>query len=234
MKTGTKASLPANLPEGPPSAPAQGDLAQAWRDVRADSDIQFSEVEIPQEAPDPPPDWLVDFLEWLSDALAPVGRALVASWPVLQWVLLALAIALVGYILWRMFGPDLASRRSRRGAVNEWVPDQNAALALLEEADRLAAEGRFDEATHLLLKRSVGQIAEARPDLVEPSTTAREIAAQPALPAGARTAFGVIADRVERSLFALRRLSADDWQVARAAYADFALAQKSLSRTWGA
>jgi len=34
----------------------------------------------------------------------------------------------------------------------------------------------------------------------------------------------VIAERVERSLFALRRLGADDWQAARAAYADFALA----------
>jgi len=103
-----------------------------------------------------------------------------------------------------------------------------AALALLDEADRLAADGRFDEATHLLLQRSVGQIAEARPDLVEPSSTAREIAAQPALPEKARGAFAVIADRVERSLFALRRLSLEDWQAARAAYADFALAHTEL------
>ncbi len=92
-------------------------------------------------------------------------------------------------------------------------------------ADRLAAEGRFDEATHLLLQRSVGQIAAARPDLVEPATTARELAAMGALPDAARTAFGTIAGRVERSLFALRALGADDWQAARAAYADFALPQ---------
>ena len=37
-------------------------------------------------------------------------------------------------------------------------------------------------------------------------------------------AFATIAERVERSLFALRTLSADDWHAARAAYADFALA----------
>jgi len=111
-------------------------------------------------------------------------------------------------------------------AVSEpaWQPDTGAALALLEDADRLAAEGRFDEATHLLLQRSVGQIVAARPEWLHPSTTARELAVLPALPDAARRAFAVIAERVERSLFALRRLSADDWQAARAAYADFALA----------
>ena len=104
--------------------------------------------------------------------------------------------------------------------------NNGAALALLEDADRLAAEGRFDEATHLLLKRSVGQIAAARPDLLEPSSTAREIAELPALSEAARGAFALIAGRVERSLFALRRLSVDDWDAARAAYADFALAAR--------
>ena len=110
-----------------------------------------------------------------------------------------------------------------------WAPAAGDALALLEDADALAAQGRYDEATHLLLKRSVGQIAAARPDLVEPATTARELAALPSLPDGARTAFGTIATRVERSLFALRTLSADDWQAARAAYAEFALARLPAS-----
>jgi len=203
------------------------DFAQAWREMRADSDIQFAQVPRPEQ-PAPPPDWLMRFMEWLAELLAPIGRALVASWPVLQWVLLALAVALVAWIVWRLVGPDFAARRSRKGEAEAWQPDQRAALALLEEADRLAAEGRYDEATHLLLQRSVGQIAEARPDLIEPSSTAREIAAEPALPANARSAFGVIAERVERSLFALRSLTLDDWQAARAAYADFALAQRGL------
>ena len=212
------------MPEAQPVQVEASDFAQAWRELRSDSDIQFSEVDVPQTQPEAPPDWLLNFLDWLTDALAPLGRALVTGWP----VLLALAIALVGYLLWRMFGPDLQARRSRHGDVGDWVPDQQAALALLEDADHLAAEGRYDEATRLLLQRSVGQIAQARPDLVEPSSTAREIAAQPSLPANARSAFAVIADRVERSLFALRHLSEDDWQAARAAYADFALAQKGL------
>jgi len=98
-------------------------------------------------------------------------------------------------------------------------------VALLEDADRLAAQGLFAEATHLLLKRSVNHIAEARPDWLGPSITSREIAALPMLPERARSAFGAIATRVERSLFALRDLDRDDWTAARAAYADFALAE---------
>jgi hypothetical protein len=105
----------------------------------------------------------------------------------------------------------------------EWIPDRDAAVALLEDADRLAADGRFGEAAHLLLQRSVHHIAEARPDWLQPASTAREIAVLPMLPERARQAFGAISTRVERSLFALRELDAADWQAARAAYAEFAL-----------
>ena len=216
-----------------PPAGATGDhvqtWAQDWRELRGDSDIQFTDVPMPDAPPKPEtPDWLADFLRWLEHALAPLGDGMVASWPVLKWVLLALGIALVAFAAWRVFGPDLASRQGRTRSEGEWQPNQEAALALLEEADRLAGDGRYDEATHLLLQRSVAQIAQARPDLIEPSSTAREIAAQPSLPAAARSAFSTIAEQVERSLFALRRLSAEDWQVARAAYAEFALAQNGL------
>jgi hypothetical protein len=201
---------------------AAGDsLARDWAEVRADASIQFEPVQLPEDPQ--PPSWLLRLFEFLGDLLAPVGRAVVYAWPVLQWILLAAGLALLLYLIWRLVEPSIGRKRRRREQPGEeWVPDSTAALALLEEADRLAAAGRFDEATHMLLQRSVGQIAEARPDLVEPSSTAREIAAQPALSDGARHAFGTIAERVERSLFALRRLEADDWQAAREAYADFA------------
>ena len=38
-------------------------------------------------------------------------------------------------------------------------------------------------------------------------------------------AFATISERVERSLFALRSLDASDWEAARSAYANFALAR---------
>lgn len=197
--------------------------AEAWEAVRADSSIQFAPVEIPEQAPPEPPAWLKALFEWLGDLLAPLGEWLGMSWPVFRWVLLGIGIVLALILLWRLLAPAFAWRPRARIEEAEWAPDRTQAVALLEEADRLAAEGRYDEATHLLLERSVGQIAAARPELVEPSSTARELAALPALPDAAREAFAAIAERVERSLFALRSLGADDWQAARDAYADFAL-----------
>ena len=213
---------PAAAPVAAPSPAASADpgFLSDWRAVRDNPDLQFAPVQMP-EKPEPP-GWWLRFLEWLGDVLSPVARVLVSAWPWLKWVLLAMLIAAVLLFLYRLIDPSTLRRRKKVAVEEDWVPETGAALALLEEADRLAAEGRFDEATHLLLMRSVGQIAEARPDLVDPSSTAREIAAEPELGDRARGAFTVIAERVERSLFALRSLSADDWQAARAAYADFA------------
>lgn len=200
--------------------------ADAWRELRSDENIQFEPVNIP-EVPPEPPGWFENFMKWLGEILSPLGQALGASWPVLKWVLLAAAIALILYLIIRTFGPMLGIERKQpaREEVEEWRPDTDESMALLEDADRLAAQGRYDEATHLLLKRSVGQIASARPQWVEPSSTARELAALAALPDAARAAFGVIAERVERSLFALRSLERQDWEAARSAYANFALAK---------
>nr|WP_238401717.1 hypothetical protein [Altererythrobacter sp. C41] len=177
-----------------------------------------------------PPGWLMALLEALGDFFAPIGRALGMSWPVFKWVLLGIGVLLAGYLLWRLLAPLFGRPQGRAGEEPEWIPDRTEALALLEDADRLAAEGRYDEATRLLLQRSVGQIAAVRPDWVEPSSTARELASLAALPEAAREAFAAIAERVERSLFALRSLGADDWQAARAAYAEFAL-QRLPGRT---
>ena len=203
-----------------------GDAAKAWEAVRADDAIQFAPINVATEIPREP-NWLDAVFGWLGRLLEPLGQALGMSWPVFRWVLLAIAIGAVLLLLWRMLSPALGWRPKPKpeAEAEVWTPAASDALDLLEDADALAAEGRFDEATHLLLQRSVGQIAAARPDLVEPATTARELAALGALPDAARTAFGTIAGRVERSLFALRALGADDWHAARAAYAEFALAR---------
>jgi hypothetical protein len=170
---------------------------------------------------------------FLSSLFAPVGEALAAlgrliglSGTALAWTAGIVVGALLLFLLVRLLAEARLARRRRNQGDDTpgWAPQAKAAQALLQDADRLAEQGRYEEATRLLLRRSVQQIAENRPGLLEPSSTAREIAALPALPAAARGAFAVIAERVERSLFALRSLSAEDWQAARAAYADFALA----------
>lgn len=207
-------------------AGGDSDFSRDWEAVRAQAEIQFAPVELPETPP--PPGWWQRFNEWLSDLLSPVAEILVRIWPVLFWVLVALAAALALYGIVRLVAPDLVRLRKRAAVEPDWAPTEQEALALLEDADALAARGRYDEATHLLLQRSVAQIAEIHPDLVEPSSTAREIAALPALPEKARNAFAAISVRVESSLFALRQLSAEDWQAARSAYSEFALGYRSI------
>ena len=203
-------------------AEAARDFAADWRAVRGDGAIQFDELP-PAPPPDPPPEWLEALQRFLGRIFGPIVDALAALGPALKLVLVALAVAAVVYVLWRILRD--VEQREGGAAAEDWVPQREAALALLEDADRLAAEGRFDEAAHLLLQRSVGHIREARPHWLDPSTTAREIAGSPSLPQRARTAFGTISERVERSLFALRPLVRDDWLAARSAYEDFALAK---------
>lgn len=210
---------------GPVSAP------DGWRELRNNPDIQFDEFAMkPPEVREP--GWFDDAWEWLAEGLGavlgPVGEFLATNWYILKWVLLGLLVLFVLYWLAKSIGPlarvraETKAKAAAAGSEPEWKPTREESLALLEDADRLAAQGRFDEATHLLLKRSVNQIAKAKPDWVDPSSTARELAALPALSDPARSAFRTISERVERSLFALRSLDKGDWDAARAAYADFA------------
>lgn len=225
--------------QSPPASADDSETLPApdgWSELRRDGDIQFEPVVIPEPEPQEP-GWFKEFLRGLFESLgelfAPVGEALGSWWPVVQWVLLALLALFVAYLIYRLVGPIGLNPKSARDVCEapEWTPDRAESLSLLDDADRLAADGKFDEATHLLLKRSVGQIAQARPDWVEPSSTARELAALPALSDGARGAFAVICVRVERSLFALRSLDRNDWEAARTAYADFALAKIDAGAT---
>lgn len=199
-------------------ATAGQDAARDWQEVRALADIQYAPLP-PPKAPEVP--------GWV-EALGRLLRSLVEPFGAIGWALFYLLAAAIAaailYFVWRMVEPlfDRAPKPAEAGDPG-WTPDRGEALALLEDADRLAAEGRFDEATHLLLRRSVAQIAGARPDWVQTASTAREIAAIGALPEAARRAFATISTRVERSLFALRHLDAADWSAAREAYAAFAL-----------
>lgn len=195
---------------------AAADAARDWQAMRADSDIQYAPL--PPFKPPEPPAWLGSLGDWLKAVFGPLGE-------IFAYLFFALLAVIVLYLLWQLFLRLRDIRLTREAPADDWTPDRAAAVALLADADRLAAEGRFGEAVHLLLQRSVGHIADARPDWLLPASTAREIAAFPMLPERARQAFAAIATRVERSLFALRDLDAGDWTAARSAYADFALAR---------
>lgn len=225
---------PETSPPDPVTAGSSGPRVpepEGWREIRGDADIQFDEFAMaPPEVREP---GFLDEVwrsvgEFFAALFQPVGEFIGLNWSQLQWVLLGIVGLFALYWLARTIGP-LSRKKSlgESGAQTaesdpQWQPSKEESLALLEDADRLASEGRFDEATHLLLKRSVSHIAVARPEWVDPSSTARELAALPELSSPARRAFSAISQRVERSLFALRSLDRGDWEAARAAYAEFA------------
>jgi hypothetical protein len=190
--------------------------------VRRSAEIQFAPL--PPVKPPETPAWMESLQRALEAIFGPLAKGLIGAWPVIEKVLIVSAVVLALYLAWRLLGPLIGLRRRVR-VEEAWTPSREEALALLEDADRLAAEGRYGEAAHLLLQRSVGQIRAARPGTLQPASTAREIAALPQLPQAARGAFAIVVERVERSLFALRDLDAGDWTAARAAYAEFALAE---------
>ena len=226
------------------AAAAADRFAAAHAALKADSSIQFTLQ--PASPPSPPPRWLLDFFQWLSDVLEPVGRlfAWIGSFfpdifyaRILLWTVLALAAAMllwliyhrVRYGAWRLPRRRTAPPVAVETEEEAWAPDAAPVRAWLREADLLAEQGRYAEAVHHLLFRSIEDIAKRRPRLVRPALTSRELAGADAIPGPARDLFSGIARLVERSLFGGRPVDAQDWSSARTAYADF-----TLPGTWRA
>lgn len=190
--------------------------------MRATDDIQF----VPSERTKPPelPQWWQDFLNWLDGLFSPVVEGIAGIWPMVRILLLVLLAAGVLTLIWVILTPYAEQWRGRKPADQDsWQPEPDHARALLADAEALAAAGRFEQAVRLLLHRSIADIEDRRPDLLRPSSTAREIERFDRLPDAARTMFAVIAGQVERGLFAALPIDESGWQAARDAYAGFAL-----------
>lgn len=217
-------------------------FAAAHRALLDDPSVQFQLIR-PPPPPAALPAWVRTVGEWLAWLFRPVARAI--AWlgrhlpalpyaEILLWAVIALAAAFALWTAverirhgewrwprWRRHRPQASQAVDQDEPLFEAAPVR----AWLQEADALAALGRFAEAAHLLLFRSVEDLARRRPGTVRPALTARELAAAPGFPVRARTSFAGIAALVERSLFGGRPVDADDWQAARASYADMALPQ---------
>jgi hypothetical protein len=195
-----------------------GDIvALAHRRLLADHSLQFrfTTPAIPHA-----PDWLSGVLKTLK-ALGPVLR--IAFWIGLAALVLWLAVQLANVVVRRrragvqgLIGPRLGAEPS------PLRPSARRAQALLEDADRLASEQRYDEAAHVLLFRTIADLESRRPRAVRPALTSRDIAALEEIPSPARGAFAAIARRVEHSFFGGRPLDADGFAACRAAYVTFA------------
>jgi hypothetical protein len=189
-------------------------FAQAHQRLLADRSIQF---DMQAFIPPRPPAWLKSLIEFFK-----------AIYPLLQgifWILVAAAVLFLVYaIVTRFQGDSWPWRRRKREEpeAESWRPEEAPARALLREADALAEAGRYDEAVHLLLFRSIEEIDRRRPALVRPASTSRDIAGAPELPDGPRSAFTRIVMAVERSLFGGRTLGERDWHTCRTDYQQFA------------
>lgn len=185
------------------------------------SDLQFDlgALAVPK-----PPDWLMSLFKLL-------GAAAVATapfWKILFWIGLALIVALLLFLIGREVVGAIQRRLPKRAkakpaAQPEWRPAQARAIVLLEDADRLADQGRFAEAVHLILFRSIEDIDGHWPNLIKPALTSRDIADQHVLPESARRTFADIARMVERSFFGGDQLGSADFDTCRRAYEAFAL-----------
>ncbi|CAN5333223.1 hypothetical protein BH11PSE2_BH11PSE2_13620 [soil metagenome] len=193
---------------------AAADLAGAHHRLLADKALQFDITAPPKVQP--PPNWLTQLLSALVPYLKIIfwGGVIVAA-----LLILAFLIREIIKVRWQ----GKAKRKKSADAMAEaWRPTAEQARLLLAEVDGLAAEGRFAEAAHHLLLHSIQDVEDHRPRLIRPSLTSRDIAAMDGLPAEARSAFGKIADIVERSLFGGRAVDAVGFAECRRAYEGFA------------
>jgi len=190
-------------------------IAEAHARLKTHADIQF---DLPAAKPPEVPGWL----RWLIEHLGFLGNL----GNVLFWVIVTLLVGLVLWLVYRWARNLQLSRRPVEAPEQEvaaWRPEEKVARALLAEADAMAEAGRYEEAAHLLLQRSLEDIARRRPKVLRPALTSREIARVAALPNAVRGAFAAMAAPVERSLFGGRSLTRAAWEEARSAYRAFAL-----------
>lgn len=191
-------------------------LAAAHRAFLQARDLQHDFAAIPP--PKPPPPWIAQLLHVLT-AAAPVLK-------IVFWTGVAFGAAALVWVIVRDL-PLARALRRRKPAVasTDWRPEAAAARALLEDADRLAQAGRFGDAIHLILFRSIEDIGAKRPDAVRAALTSRDIVEAAPLSEAGRSAFRRIAEAVERSFFGGRPADADDFDRCRRQYAAFALAE---------
>jgi hypothetical protein len=207
---------------GPAAASVNSENFDAvHRKLLTDPSLQFQFEKA--EPPSKPPDWLRELLEMLGHVFGFLA-------PFLEYIFWGGVVVVVGLIAYAILTEVLRRLPSGDGPQAEpldlpepeFHPAAERARALLEEADRLAREGRFAEAVRILLHRSIEDMEQAFPSAIMPSMTSREISTLRHLSTQGRETFVKIARAVEASLFGGRPLTADNFAECRAAYQSFA------------
>ena len=212
----------------PDTRPVDADrLDQALERLEADADFQTTR---PEWEPDPVernerdqstgPNPIAQFFANLFRAIGQVAGYLLILLIIIAifaglYLVLGESFTLRGKQKEKHADPDLSTAPDLR-------PEQTRARALLEDADALAAEGRFAEAVHLLLFRSIDDIQTKKTGVIGRSLTSREIGALGVLPGPVRDTLLPIIRIVERSFFGGQDVNETSWREARASYEQFA------------
>ena len=197
----------------------------AFRAMKRDDKLQF-------ELPNPPE---IPKIERSSNTPSSsssgsgFGDFLEALGPIFQVIFWGGVAAIAVLILYHIAQVVIDTRfeRKPKEVVEEappplYTPDQEQARILLDEVDVLASQGRFQEAVHELLFRSIQDIDIHRPNTIRRSLTSREIASLAILTPVTREAFAIIASVVETSYFGGQEIGREEFDKCRAAYAQFA------------
>jgi len=199
------------------AATGAGDhFAAAHAAMLRDQQLQFHFTEYTRpEAPQ----WVQPLAEFLRTIAPFLGYVF---WGGVLIIVLVIAYALFSEIRRRM---PMRAEKTKTPAppAPDYRPTAVRARTLLEEADRLASEGRYGEAARVLLHRSVEDFESVLKIAIGPALTSREIARLDRLSPQGRTTFSGIASAVERSWFGGQTLTASQYGECREAYAAFAL-----------
>lgn len=194
-------------------------------------DAERLQFERPFELPEEPREFREPsvFFQWLGalfDTLGPVFQFLFYAG------LAAIAASILYFILRQIPNIRLRGLPQKNAAaskadhtISTKRPNEKKARSWLEEADALAREGRYSEAVHLLLFRSIEDIQSRRKQKIPTALTAREIEKIEGLPQRPRDALRPIIAMVERSFFGGHHVDADNWASARKAYEQFAFGE---------
>ena len=209
---------------------SEEDIERAYRRVKRDEAYQY---ELAEPIPVRPPS---AFERWLGKILGALFSVLAPLLEIIFWLGIGAlgvgALYLIGRAVYETrFAKPTLTKKEEVTDIPLYQPAEAQARILLDEVDKLAAEGRYGEAVHTLLFRSIQDIDRNRPNVVRRSLTAREIGSLSVLTENARTAFSKIAGVSELAHFGGVSVNKAGFETARKAYADLTGQTKQTRRS---
>lgn len=153
-----------------------------------------------------------------------VGGPMAAIAQVLMWGILVVGIALLAFWIIRDFSGYMGEAEVEDAAVADEDGDAVAQVVArpLGDAEALAAQGKYSEAIHALLLRTLQELVKRGQVTLPPSLTSREILGRVPLGADAREALSGLVLAVEVTHFGGAAPNADDYAMCRQHFDRFA------------